>query len=125
MISSLPRVSLLCGAVAGSGLLYYRYYYREKTSIQSKLDAVEVAFQRGIPLGSPQEAEHLCGRVMHIGHYGYPKLMAGNRWKPYAFVMGGDGLYEISQCRSDFDKLMLFLASSFLAIVSRSLSVSR
>ena len=109
MSTSLPRILLLGGAVAGSVLCYQQYHrvlFPKEVSIQSKLDIVEAAFQRGVPLRSQQDTEGLCGRVMRIGPSGYPERMGGKMWKPYAFVMGGDGLYKISQCQSDYDKML-------------------
>lgn len=110
MTSSFQRILFFGGTIAGSALCYQQYrqqFFPEKECVQQKLAVVESAFQRGIPLQSPKDADGLCGRVMHIGTSGWPERMAGNLWKPYAFVMGGDGLYEISQCLSDYDKLIM------------------
>eukprot|EP01084_Bolivina_argentea_P197553 338525_1 len=80
-----------------------RYYYQKKNTdpIDKSLSLVANAFKNGKPLtGSPPI--EFVGRIQYEPYNGYLTKTV----RPYAFVSGEDGIYEMSKEKTDNDKCL-------------------
>eukprot|EP01083_Nonionella_stella_P028665 78945_1 len=107
-----PRYNqLFAGAYCSiTGLAGYYVWNQRNQNIRNQternnLHKIHNAFINAQPLDSPTSASGICGRVKCMKPDQLTHLSGAH--KPYSWITGSEGLYNISQCATDFDKLML------------------
>ena len=97
-----------CSLTGIAGYYAYKghnYLSAEKSPTQQNLLKVQKAFIYGEALESADNALNICGRIkcMKVDQLTH---LSGTH-KPFSWVIGNCGLYQLSKCKSDYDKLLL------------------
>eukprot|EP01083_Nonionella_stella_P235378 827722_1 len=101
---------LLAGAYCSiTGLAGYFAWNRHQnlsnqTTSQNTLSTIQKSFIHSQPLNSPSIAEGICARIKCMKPNELTKL-SGNH-KPFSWVIGSCGIYNLSKYKTDYDKLM-------------------
>eukprot|EP01084_Bolivina_argentea_P293660 505095_1 len=103
-------IGIVSIVVCGTAAYYLQRYVNNKKS-DEKLNKVQELFEKGQPLKSAETVKGIHGRIKFF----IPKDTIDKNGKahwmsqyhmPCSWVVGSCGLYELSQCKSDYDKLL-------------------
>ena len=104
------RSATLTSPFVAVGYISYNRYnsYRETTLMHKRLLTAESSFQNNQPLKSADDIKGVYGRIkaMNPNDSNSFYTLCGAH-KPYAFVVGNWGLYNLTQCKTDYDKLIV------------------
>eukprot|EP01084_Bolivina_argentea_P216107 367133_1 len=121
------RYKIIIAATIGScGFAGYYSYNFGPLAQNNKLIKLQKLFENGNKMNSPEMAKGICGRVKclmpNAPHWDNDTMSAPHQ--PFSWIIGCDGLYELSQCENDYDKLIL-LGHSKDWIKRRSLNIDK
>lgn len=103
------RHLLASSAAICSGLGAYKYYqYKENKSLELRLMKVQELFEQGKAMESAEIAKGICARVkpLYNSEMNMNEIWLSHPSNPCSWVIGNCGLYELSKCKTDFDKLI-------------------
>ena len=103
------RASIAATSAGGGYIVYNKYNpYQENTLIHKRLLTAENAFRQKEAIQSADDIKEVYGRIKAMNpedSNSFYTLCGAH--KPYAFVVGNCGLYNLTQCKTDYDKLIV------------------
>ena len=104
--SSYKTMTVAFGLFACAGYNVLQYYQQNKL-IANRLNIIQKLFENGEPLESPDIAQGIVGRLKIMRPSDSNSFYTlSNKNKPFSFVVEGVGLYNLSQYKTDYDKVI-------------------